>query len=65
MKKMFYFLATMGAAFVMTATGCKKNEKSMADAEINTIAVGDVSLDNVIKDLKTIKAIGFDPTSAK
>lgn len=65
MKKTLYFLATMGAAFVMTTTGCKKNEKSMPDAEINTAAIGDVSLDKVVKDLKTIKAIGFDPTSAK
>ena len=64
-KNLFYFVATMGAAFVMTTTGCKKNEKSMADSEINTAALGDVSLDKVIKDLKTIRAIGFDPISAK
>jgi hypothetical protein len=65
MKKLFYFLATTGAVFVMTTTGCKKNQESIADSTTNLSVVGDVSLDNVIKDLKTIKGLGFDPISAK
>jgi len=64
-KKLFYFLASMGAALVMTSTGCKKNEKSMEAPQPSTVTQGDVTLSNVIKDLKTIRALGFDPISAK
>lgn len=64
MKKLYYFLATMGAAFVITITGCKKNQEQIADPQTG-VYKGEISLEGLVKDLKTIRAMGFDAMSAR
>ena len=50
----------------MTTTGCKKSDSLENNpTEKNKPATGDVSLDNVISDLKKIKSLGFDPLDAQ
>ncbi|MBB6498831.1 M57 family metalloprotease [Pedobacter cryoconitis] len=61
-KKVFYLLTVVGATFFMTFTGCKKSESVATDPSAKT-APGNVSLDNVLADMKKIKTLGFDPLS--
>ncbi|MBB6498772.1 M57 family metalloprotease [Pedobacter cryoconitis] len=63
-KKLFYFVAALGATFFMTMTGCKKSESSVTDPQSKIIS-GNVSLDNVVSDLKKIKSLGFDPLNVE
>ncbi|MBB6130747.1 M57 family metalloprotease [Mucilaginibacter lappiensis] len=65
-KKVSYFLAALGAASLMTITGCKKNESAVnVPTSKSTPATGKLSINDVANDLKKIKSLGFDPLSAE
>lgn len=66
MKNVFYLAASAAAVFLMTSTGCKKSDLQTSNpTEKTKPALGEVSLNDVISDLKKIKSLGFDPLSAQ